>query len=577
MTYFMASLIKKTIRGRAYYYARECRRVDGKPTIVWQKYLGRADDIIAALVSSRALDIPTPARPREAVITEFGAVAALYDLAQRLQLTQHIDRHVPKAGTGPSVGTYLLLAAINRCVAPCSKARMARWFEGTALRRLTDVRPQQLTSQRFWDHMARVSPQAIESIERDRTDHLVRHFDLDVRHVLFDATNFFTFIDSFNDRCTLARRGKSKEGRAALRIVGLALLVTADFHIPLFHRTYPGNQPDGPTFAGLTAELIDRHRRIAGQVESVTLIFDKGNCSADNLRALEESPYHFISSLVPTHHPDLLAVPSRRFRSLAADGLPRVRAYRTTKEVFGVERTVVVTYNEALFVAQSRTLLREIAKRQHQLSELQARLVRHRKGEIRGGKRPTMAGVRKAIDGSLKARHMKELFAIDLSEHEGVPVLTYEFRTAAWRELQRTLLGKTILFTDQSDWSDAEIVRGYRGQHQVESAFRCLKNPHHVSLRPQRHWTDQKIRVHVFYCVMALLLCSLLRRELHRRGIDRSIPALLEDLGQIREVGLLTAGEGEGESPRLEMTVSRLTEGQRRLYDALELGRYASP
>src|SRR4029077_13230275 len=216
----------------------------------------------------------------------------------------------------------------------------------------------QLTSQHFWHHMDRVTPQIIEAIEGDLTAQVVRQFDIDVRQVLFDATNFFTFIDSFNDRCTLAQRGKSKEGRAALRIVGLALLVTADFHIPLCHHTYPGNQPDGPTFAGLTAELIDRHRRIAGQVESITLIFDKGNCSAENLRALEDSPYHFISSLVPTYHPELLKIPARRFRSLAADGLPRVRAYRTTKEVFGVKRTVVVTYNEALFVAQSRTLLR---------------------------------------------------------------------------------------------------------------------------------------------------------------------------------------------------------------------------
>src|SRR5262245_17405324 len=404
---------------------------------------------------------------------------------------------------------------------------MARWFEGTALRRFLDVRTEQLTSQRFWDHMARVSPQAIELIERDLTSHLVRRFDLDVRRVLFDATNFFTFIDTFNSRCTLAQRGKSKEGRAALRIVGLALLVTADFHIPLFHRTYPGNQPDGPTFAGLTAELIERHRRIAGQVESVTLIFDKGNCSADNLRAVEESPYHFISSLVPAYHPELLKIPARRFRSLEADGLPGVRAYRTTQEIFGVERTVVVTYNEALFVAQSRTWLREIAKRRHQLDELRARLLRHQQGAIRGGKRPTMAGVRKAIDGYLKARHMKELFAIQVDEHEGVPVLTYRFRTAAWRELQRTLLGKTILFTDQASWSDAEIVRGYRGQHQAESAFRCLKSPHHVSLRPQHHWTDQKIRVHVFYCVLALLLCSLLRRQLNCCGIVRSITEIL--------------------------------------------------
>jgi transposase len=576
MTYFMASIIKKTIRGRAYYYARECRRVDGKPTIVWQKYLGRADDIIAALAPSRA-DSHRPARRRAAVITEFGAVVALYDLAQQLQLSDHIDRHVPKVGSGLSVGTYLLLAAINRCVAPCSKVQMARWFEGTALRRFLDVRSPQLTSQRFWDHMARVSPQAIERIERDLTDYLVRRFDLDVRRVLFDATNFFTFIDTFNSRCTLAQRGKSKEGRAALRIVGLALLVTADFHIPLFHRTYPGNQPDGPTFAGLTAELIERHRLIAGQVESVTLIFDKGNCSADNLQAVEESPYHFISSLVPTYHPDLLSIPARRFRSLEAEGLPGVRAFRTTKEVFGIERTVVVTSNEALFVAQSRTLLREIAKRQRQLAELQARLVRHQTGAVRGGKRPTLAGVRKTIDGYLKARHMKELFAIDLSEHEGVPVLTYSFRTRAWRDLQKTLLGKTILFTDQASWSNAEIVRGYRGQYQVESAFRCLKSPYHLSLRPQRHWTDQKIRVHVFYCVLALLLCSLLRRELHRKGIDRPIPALLEELGQIQEVGILTRGESEDKPPQLEMTLSQLTEEQSRLYEALDLQRYAAP
>jgi transposase len=301
---------------------------------------------------------------------------------------------------------------------------MARWFEGTALRRLLDVRPQQLTSQRFWDHMARVSPQAIERIERDLTDHLVRPFDLDVRRVLFDAINFFTFIDTFNHRCTLAQRGKSREGRATLRIVGLALLVTADFHIPLCHHTYPGNQPRAPTFAGLTAALIDRHRRIAGQVESVTLISDKGNCSTDNLQALEDSPYHFISSLVPTSHPDLLKIPAWQFRSLEEEGLPGVRADRTTKEVFGIERTVVVTYNEALFVAQSRTLLREMAKRQHQLGELQARLLRHQKGEVRGGQRPTMAGVRKRIDGWLKARHMKEVFEIDLRGHEGLPVLS---------------------------------------------------------------------------------------------------------------------------------------------------------
>src|SRR3954468_14585812 len=309
MTYSMASLLKKTIRGKTSYYARECRRGDGKPKIVWQKYLGRADDIIAPLTRPTA---PTATAPEKAVLTEFGAVVALYDTARRLRLVEHIDRHVParRGPRGPSVGHYLLVAPLNRCTDPRSKAQIATWYERSALRRLLDFRPEQLTSQRFWDQMDRIPPHAITAIERDLIAHLIREFAPDVHHVLFDATNFFTFIDTFNQRCTPARRGRSKEGRAALRIVGLALLVTTGFHIPLCHHTYPGDQPDGPTFAGLTAELIERHRRIAGQVESVTLIFDQGNCSTDHLQAVEESPYHFISSLVPTYHPELLKIPA---------------------------------------------------------------------------------------------------------------------------------------------------------------------------------------------------------------------------------------------------------------------------
>ena len=339
MTYSMASITKKTIRGKVYYYARECRRVDGKPKIVWQKYLGKAEDIIAALGETPAGETPAGASalPESAVVTEFGAVAALFDVAQRLRLVEHIDRHVGarRGPPGPSVGTYLLIAALNRCLDPRSKAQIACWFDRTMLRRLLDVRAEQLTSQRFWDQMDRVSPLSIVAIERDLVTHLLEEFKVDVRQVLFDATNFFTFIDTFNERCTIAQRGHSKEGRAALRIVGLALLVTSDFHIPLCHQTYAGNQHDSTPFGGLTAELIARHKILAEQVENITLVFDKGNNSQSNVQRLDASPYHFIGSLVPTQHLDLLAIAASQFHSLAEEGLPGVTAHRTSKVVFG--------------------------------------------------------------------------------------------------------------------------------------------------------------------------------------------------------------------------------------------------
>jgi len=568
---YMASIIKKIIRGKPYYYARECKRVDGKPKIVWQKYLGSADKIIGAL--SEKSHVEEAPQLQQATITDFGAVVALFDIAKRLRLVEFIDHHVPKARRGPSVGSYLLVAALNRCVEPCSKAGIAQWFQNTALRRMIDIEPRQLSSQRFWDNMDRVSHEHIIAIERDLTAHLVREFQIDLRRVLFDATNFFTFIDTFNERCTVAQRGKNKEGRRSLRIVGLALLVSDKFHIPLLHRTYPGNQPDAPTFASLTDELVERYRQLTDGAEHVTIIFDKGNNSQDNLNCVDDSPYHFVGSLVPTQHQELLKITERRFHSLADDGLPDVRAYRTTKKVFGVVRTIVVTYNENLFVAQSQTLLREIAKRQQYLRQLQQKLNRHRAGKV-CGQNPTVEGTQKKVDGWLKARHMKDLFDVKITEKKQLPVLSYRFNKRAWERLQKTLLGKTILFTDNDDWTDAQIVHAYRSQHHVESAFRSMKDPLHICLRPQHHWTDQKIEVHVFYCVLALMLCSLLRRDLHQRGIDRSIPDILNKLAKIREVGVVFAPQGRKCNPTIKTTLSSMSDEQSALYEALELSRY---
>ena len=564
----MASLVKKIIRGNAYYYARESQRVNGKPKVVRQIYLGRADDIVAKL--QLAASAPAP----QATVRDFGAVAALFDLARRLQLAGIIDRHIPKRGPGPSVGTYLLVAVLNRCLDPRSKSAIAPWFQRTVLDRLLPLKPSQLSSQRFWDNMHRVSSDAIQAIERDLVAAMVRDFQVDLRQVLFDATNFFTFIDTFNDKSTLAQRGHSKEGRASLRIVGLALLVSADSHLPLLHSTYPGNRPDAPTCQDLCGQLTARCRAVADSLESVTLVFDKGNNSRANLAAVEASPFHVIGSLAPTHYPDLLATPPSELRDLGPDGLPGVRARRVTRAIYGVERTVVVTYNENLCAAQARTLERLSAKRERRLSELAGQLGRWRDGQVQGGRPPSVQGVTKKINGWLRARHMRDLFSVEIGERDGLPTLAHAFNEPAWQQLRTTLLGKTLLFTDNHDWSDADIVRGYRAQHHVEGAFPQMKRPQRIALRPQYHWTDQKIEVHVFCCVLALLLTSLLQRDLRRRGLDRSLDALFEQLGTIREVGLLHPPHGSRRKPRLERVVSSMSEDQRALYEALDLQRY---
>lgn len=562
----MPSLTEKVIRGQTYYYLRECQRVDGKPKIVWQQYLGNRERLVRRL---------THPEPQEAVLREFGASAAACDLATELDVVATIDRHVPKRKKhGPTVGQYLLLAALNRCVAPCSKARLGAWYKRTVLPRLMGIRPASLTSQRFWDNMDRVDEDAIVQIEDDLSKAAVSRFGLDLRCLLFDATNFFTFIDSFNDRSDLAQRGKSKEGRANLRIVGLALLVTSDHDVPLFHHTYAGNQHDSVTFGSVIEALAQRCRELAEGACDITLVFDKGNNSQDNLAALaaQEGPFHFVGSLVPTQHDDLLKVGRRSLHRLDERQLPAVWSYRTKKKVFGVERTVLVTYNRGLFEAQRKTLVREINKRKRALRKLQESL--ERAGRRSNGKRPTVDGTNKKVEALLSARHMGELFTAKVcARRSGLPSLSFRFEEAAWLKLCRTLLGKTLLFTDQDAWSDEKIVLAYRSQAHVEAAFRRMKDPRFLTFRPAFHWTDQKLRVHAFYCVLALMILSLLRRKLSRAGIELSVVRMMDSLAAIHEVNVLYPTPATA-PPRIRTILSSLDSQQRRVFEALALHRF---
>ncbi len=559
----MASLTKKIIRGRPYYYLRECQRVDGKPKIVWQQYLGSAEDLV------RRLSDPAP---QSAVVREFGGSAACLDIARQLDVVAVIDRHVPKRDSrGPTVGQYLLLAALNRCVGPRSKARIRAWYEQTTLPRLLRIKSSRLSSQRFWDNMSRVDERAISRIEQELSAAAVERFGLDLRWLLFDATNFFTFIDSFNGRAELPQRGHSKEGRDNLRLLGLALMVTADGDVPLLHHTYAGNQHDSVTFGRVVHELTQRARELAQGAVDVTLVFDKGNNSKDNLEAVAADRMHFVGSLVPTQHPELLAIGRAKMRRLDKQQLPAVWAYRTRKVVFGVERTVLVTFNRPLFEAQVKTLRREIGKRRRRLAKLEATLARS--SARRGGGKATLAGARKRAAAILAGRHMRELFKITVEAGaDDAPTLRWSFDESAWQQLQQSLLGKTLLFTDRDEWTDEQIVRAYRGQTHVEAAFRRMKDPRCLTFRPIHHWTDQKLRVHALYCVLALMILSLLRRKLAHAGVQVSAARMVEQLVAIREVAVVFPAKGA--QPTVRTVLSQLDPEQRALYEALDLARF---
>ena len=566
----MASLTAKIINGRTYYYARECRRVNGKPKIVRTTYLGAADDLIAAVLEKQQARVP---KPHSVSIAAYGDVVALFDLAQQIGLVDILDRHFPKRDQGLSVGQYILLAALNRAVEPTSKLQFADWHRQTALARLLPASADQLSSQSFWNHFNFVEEKHIEAIERELSLRLIDQFQLSLRTLTYDGTNFFTFIDS-NNPAELPQRGHNKQKRNDLRQVSLGMLVSTDFHVPLFHKIYAGNVPDCTIFQTITAELSIRYRELARDCEHITLIFDKGNNSEESFKTLDNSKFHFIGSLVPSHHADLLDVPTSRYQPLEGERLKDVRAYRTQKAIYGQERTIVVTHNDNLLHGQLQGLTPALDKARGKLREIQAKLRRRREGRTRGGKAMTAASIRKQAQDALVGQHVKAVLKFEVSEEDGVPTLTFETDRVALSRLIDKQLGKTILFTDNGDWNDEEIILGYRAQHHIEDAFRQMKHPHYLGWQPMFHWTDSKIRVHAFTCVLALTLSSLLQRTLHEKKIDLSLPRMFELLHGIRETLVIYPKKPGQRHPSVSKTLSTLNAEQEQLVTTLGLDRY---
>jgi len=564
----MATIQKKISRGHAYWQIVESRRINGKPRPVVLMHLGTAEGLLRRLESS-------PAKTVKAKVFQFGALAALWNLAEELQVVATIDRHIQKRNQGLSCGQYMLLAALNRCVGAASKASFYGWYRKTILHRLLPASKKLLSSQRFWDHMSYPDAQAIARIEEEFSQRLIDQFKVDPRTLLFDATNFDTFIDT-RTRSELPQRGHAKSKRKDLRIIGLALLVSTDFHMPLLSHLYPGNQNEAAMFESITETLVTRYRQFAKECEHITLVFDGGNTSSDNIMRLDKSGYHFITSLTLTHHKDLLEVSLRRFRSFAHPRLTGTRAYRTTKEIWEKERTVVITRSQRLFNGQMAGIKAALKKKRDKLQQLRHKLLRSQQPMTKG-KGYTHESLKKHLSSIISGQYISEILKTEITEHNGKLDFTYWIDSQSFENLKRIRLGKRILCTDNHNWSTEEIILGSRAQSHIEDAFKQMKDPHWVSFSPTFHWTDQKLRVHTFYCVLALMLSSLLQRKAAQAGIHLTIPVLYEQLSNITEIVNLhppAADSGRGRL-RTQYVLSERTPLQEKLCSLFDLYRLA--
>jgi transposase len=566
----MASIVGKKRGGATYYYLVESARVDGKPRIVSQEYLGTAEELAAAMRGG-GLGLPDATLNRD-----FGAVAAAWGVLEDLGAAAIIDE---AAGPGPagqplSTGAYLVLAALNRLADPCPEAGFARWWKTTAAGRFTKIPATALDHRRFWDAMHAVTPQQLEEASEQIAAAIIRSSGADVSSVALDMTNFATFIATGNAKAPIAQRGKARQHRADLRLAGLGLVVTRDGGIPLTWHAYPGDRPDVTQFPVMTAQLKARYEAVCAAAgldlaaPDITVVFDAGQNSEDNFADFTAAGMHYIGSVPASDCPDLLALPASKRSTVDKKRFGGLTAYDTRCTAYGTDRRAILTHSPELHAAQAAGFTgTTLAKAGKKLDELAARLAR-------GKTRRPRDKVEAEITAITCAAWARRVICWELAGDTPKDFrLSWHADGQARADLEEEIFGKHVLITSHDDWPVAEVVAGYRSQSEAEFGFRQLKDPHAVSFSPMHHWTEHNIRVHVFTCVLALQAAHLMRYRARKAGFDLSVRELLRELAGISETVLLY--HGDRGRPRAHRMLTETSPVQGKLAGIFGLDRYA--
>ena len=537
-------VFEREVSGRRYRILATSVRVAGKKhPVSRQVSLGPVEDAAPFV----------PAQCREAGFRRVGDVGALIAVAEELEVLEAFDEVAPRTGDGPSLGELILAVALQRVCEPGGKVDLSK-FVASSVPRFTALSPGRLTGQAFHRMTRQVSEQTYDLVQLAIAKKACALYGLKTDVLAFDTTNFDTFLDTKTKGASLAQRGHAKSKRGDLRVVGLALMTSRTSSVPLFHRTYAGNESDKTVLANALGALAGLHRGFGGTDR--TLVRDGGFAGEQLEIELGKAGYKSVSVLA------LSNTVARAALSLAVGHLQRLpgklrdlRAFRTRAKVGELERTLIVVESPELLAGQLRGMNAAARKAKRELRRIAKRLAAQADGTSRG-RRVTLASLNKRVRDLTAREHVGEILTIEIGGTEGHPTLRFEENRDARRKLIRERLGKRVLTTDQHSWSTGQIVRAFRSQWRVERAFRRMKRGGVSPWGPSFQWTDDSLRAHTFATVLGLQLATLVRLKMQREGVRLSTRRCLQTLAGMRLTRLLAYGPRGG--PREVLVAPRI-------------------
>jgi hypothetical protein len=300
--------------------------------------------------------------------------------------------------------------------------------------------------------------------------------------------------------CPLAKRGYSRDGRKGTLQIVYGLLCAPD-GCPVAIEVFEGNTADPMTLASQVEKLKQRFH-----LDHVVLVGDRGmitqaritedikSAGLDWITALRAPA---IKGLLESGTLQLTLFDQRDIASITAPEFPNER--------------LVVCRNPDLAAERARKREDLLAATERDFARIQAAVAR-RRDPLRG-----TAEIALAVGAVVNRYKMAKHFDLDITDTR------FSFtrkiaEIAAEAASDGIYVVRTSLPAETFD--DATTVRSYKSLALVERAFRCIKTVD-LQVRPVHHWLADRVRAHVFLCMLAYYL------EWHMR--QRLAPMLFDD------------------------------------------------
>lgn len=539
----MACIIKDKKGKTTYYYIVDVVREGKKIKHLNKTYIGSNNTLYETYNKAIINKNKTDNGIMYSTIKDCGDVETIHNLIEKLKLNEIIDKHTAKRNQGTKASTLAEIAITNRISNPLSKTQIENWLEASTLPSVLKIDSKNITSQAYTNGMKYLTQEAIEKIEDEFVSTIIKEYDIDTSHLIYDATNFFTFLAKETES-ELAKTGHDKANRFGNRTVGLSMIVTPDCNVPLMHDVYPGNVHDSVEFKKVLNDLKKRYEKLFGNKTDITITFDRGNNSDDTIEKIAEitKNMHYvgglrlsqISKVSKKADINLLEVPLSEY--VQHNKKKELKLYRCSKYLYGKEHTVLLMHNEKSYKKQLHTLEENINKCLEELQKLKDE-IQAPVFSIRQNRR-TKASTTTLIRNIFANKdYMSKIIEFDIIEKDGrIADIKYKINEDEKIRIKETYLGKRALYTNRDEWTNEEIEAAYSAAWHVEHGFRQMKDDDCINVSPMFHWTDSRIRAHIFYCVMAYRICCIMRKQLLKSNVDISINEMVSKLRQYKKV-----------------------------------------